>query len=89
MTSKRTSRKASRLAQQKISKNCEELSNLGKKMRRPLNSADSTEEDDDEAEEEDDADEQPTASKRLKSIGKFFGFLKVFSLFFQILFSYF
>ena len=71
MTSKRTSRKASRVAQQKISKNCEELSNLGKKMRRPLNSADSTEEGDDEA-EEDDADEQPTASKRLKSIGKIF-----------------
>ena len=73
MTSKRTSRKASRVAQQKISKNCEELSNLGKKMRRPLNSADSTEEGDDEA-EEDDADEQPTASKRLKSIGKILGF---------------
>merc|ERR1719433_319422 len=56
MTNKRTSRKASRVAQQKISKNVEDLSNLGKKMRRPLNSADSTEEGDDETEEDVDAD---------------------------------
>ena len=37
MTSKRISRKASRIALQKISKNCEDLSNLGKKLRRPSN----------------------------------------------------
>ena len=72
MTNKRTSRKASRVAQQKISKNVEDLSNLGKKMRRPLNSADSTEEGDDETEEDVDADEQPSASKRMKSIGEIF-----------------
>ena len=60
---------------------CEELSNLGKKMRRPLNSADSTEEGDDETEEDVDADEQPSASKRMKSIGEiFFCSLKKFFL---------
>ena len=55
------------------------MSNLGKKMRRPLNSADSgTEEGDDET-EEDDADEQPSASKRMKSIGKiYFSFFSHF-----------
>ena len=70
LTNKRTSRKASRVAQQKISKNVEDLSNLGKKMRRPLNSADSSQEEGDDETEEDDADEQPSASKRMKSIGK-------------------
>ena len=88
MTNKRTSRKASRVAQQKISKNVEDLSNLGKKMRRPLNSADSTEEGDDETEEDVDADEQPSASKRMKSIGEIFflQFEKVFLVYFNALF---
>ena len=88
MTNKRTSRKASRVAQQKISKNVEDLSNLGKKMRRPLNSADSTEEGDDETEEDVDADEQPSASKRMKSIGEIFflQFQKVFLVYFNALF---
>ena len=81
LTNKRTSRKASRVAQQKISKNVEDLSNLGKKMRRPLNSADSSQEEGDDETEEDDADEQPSASKRMKSIGKYTWHYLHFSVF--------